>query len=479
MNDDVEHRGLNKVLIDVKECLVRLAIGRGVIFIALCVFSGSICDAAPAPQAIDSYLKPFVDTNNFSGSVLVTKKGSVVFERSYGFSDRESHVRNRVDTRFHIASMSMLFTAFAAMRLAEQNKLTLDEPVGDIVSDLPNGDRITVRELLEETSGLPDANDLPNYDALLRAHQTPDSLVQQIRGLKPLADPGGKNTHEEHSAYNVLALIIERETGLPFAQAMQKLVFDPAGLPNSGADDDGPIGGRVAVGYNVFGEFGLKRADAIHWSAKTGNGSDYSTVADISKWFNEFLDDKLLSAESRAAILATDKTDVGFGWDEKGFNQRFNETLYLSSGRSPGFSSVMLYLPNEGVTVIVLTNVEHALDVLIGENIASIVVGTPYNPFADSPVSLTMQQRQQLSGQFKFGPDFYRPNATLALRNTPQGLVLEWPGGPEDPLLSTGADTFIDRYYWLRGAVVQDADGRPLELMYGKFQGRSVPFSSV
>lgn len=454
---------------------MRPAIRHGVVVAALYLLSSAICDATPASGAIESYLKPFVATNNFSGSVLATKKGKLIFESSYGLADREGGVKNSADTRFHIASMSMLFTVFAAMRLVEQKKLSLDAPVGSIVSDLPNGDRITVRELLEENSGLPDANDLPNYDALLRAHQTPESLVQQIRGLKSLAEPGGKNTQEEHSAYNVLALIIERKTGLPFAQAMQKLVFDPAGLPNSGADDDGPIGGRVAVGYNLFGEFGLKRADAIHWSAKTGNGSDYSTVADISKWFGEFLDDKLLSAESRAAILATDKTDVGFGWDEKGFDRRFNETLYLSSGRSPGFSSAMLYLPNEGVTVIVLTNVEHALDVLIGENIASIVVGKPYKPFADRLVLLTLHQRQRLIGRFKFGPDFYRPNATLAIANTAQGLVLDWPGGPEAPLLPIGDNTFIDRYYWIRATVVQDGANPPLELTYGKFQGNSVP----
>jgi CubicO group peptidase (beta-lactamase class C family) len=465
--------GINMALIAVKKRLARRGIRRGILVVAVCLSSSSICDATPASQAIDGYLRPFVVTKNFSGSVLVTKKGSIVFKKSYGFADRVSRVRNSADTRFHIASMSMLFTAFAAMRLVEQNKLALDVPVSDIVQDLPNGDRITVRELLEENSGLPDANDLPNYDALLSAHQTPDSLVQQIRGLKPLADPGGKHTNEEHSAYNVLALIIERKTGLPFAQAMQKEVFDPAGMRNSGADDDNPIGGRVALGSHLQGESGLKRADAIHWSAKTGNGSDYSTVNDISKWFSEFLEDKLLSANSRATMLATDKTNNGFGW-EKAFNRRFDETLYLSSGRSPGFSSVMLYFPNEEVTVIALTNIEHAINYLIAGNIAAIVLGKPYVPFADRLVPLTADQRQRLIGQFTFGPDFYRPNATLALRNTPLGLVLDWPGGPEAPLLSTGANSFIDRYYWIRVIVVQDAANRPLELKYGKFQGTSV-----
>jgi CubicO group peptidase (beta-lactamase class C family) len=466
--------GINMAPIAAKRRFASPTIRHGVIFVAVGLITNSICHATPASQAIDSYLRPFVATNNFSGSVLVTDCGRVIFEKSYGFANHMTHDRNSADTRFHIASLSMLFTAFAAMRLVEQNKLSLDTHVAAIVADLPNGDRITVRELLEENSGLPDANDLPNYDELLNAHQTPDSLVQAIRGHQPLAEPGGKHTDEEHSAYNVLALIIERLTRLPFAQAMRNEVFEPAGMKNSGADDDGPIGGRVALGYRLSGEFGTKPADGIHWSAKTGNGSDYSTVKDLSKWLVEFLSDGLLSAKSRAIMLAADKTDDGFGW-EKGFSPRFDETLYRASGRSPGFASVMLYLPNEQLAIIVLTNIEHAMNNLIAENIAAAVLGKPYVPFADRPIRLTEAQRQRLIGQFTFGPDFYRRNATLVLRNTPQGLVLDWPGGPEAPLLSTGPNSFIDRYYWIRGTVVQDAAGRPLELKYGRFRGSSVP----
>jgi hypothetical protein len=90
-------------------------------------------------------------------------------------------------------------------------------------------------------------------------------------------------------------------------------------------------------------------------------------------------------------------------------------------------------------------------------------------------VPLTLDQRQRLIGHFKFGPDVYRPNATLAIANTAQGLVLDWPGGPEDPLLPIGVNTFIDRYYWIQATVVQDRANPPRELTYGKFQGNSVP----
>lgn len=437
-----------------------------------------LCLMAPAvlaaPPDIEGYLKPYVDTNNFSGTVVVTEKGQTLFAKSYGFADRENHVLNGSDTRYHIASMSILFTAFATLRLVEEDKLSLDDTAGSIVGPLPNGDRITVRELLEEDSGLPDFNDLRNYDALIAVHQTPASVVDQIRRLPPRTEPGGKSQMEEHSACNVLALIIEKKTGLPYAEAMQKLVFGPAGMKDSGADDDRPIGGKLALGYRPDGEFGMKRAPTFHWSAKPGNGSDYSTADDISRWFAEFMGDKLLSAKTRALILGGDKTEVGFGW-EGGFDRRFGEDSYLASGRAPGFSSVMFYLPKEELTVLVLNNIEHESNYSIAVDITDMVLGKPHGSFDYHPVTLTAEQRRQFTGRFQFGPDFYRSNGVLEIKDSPQGLLLEWPGGPEAPLLPMGAGTFMDRYYWIPATVTLDAAGHPTQLKFGKFLGSAMP----
>jgi CubicO group peptidase (beta-lactamase class C family) len=424
-------------------------------------------------MVIESYLKPFVETGNLSGTVLVTEKGQTIFEKSFGFADLAGRAPNTADTRFHVASVSILFTAFATMRLVEQGQLSLEDTASSIVGPLPDGDRITVRELLDQDSGLPDFNDLPDYDALVVVHQTPASVVDQIRGLKPRTEPGGKSQEEEHSACNVLALIIEKKTGLPFAEAMQKLVFEPAGMRNSGVDDDSPIGGHVALGYRPEGETGLKPGKAIHWSAKPGNGSAYSTADDINRWFAEFLSDKLLSAKSRTIMLATG-ADTGFGWDYKGPSQRLHETVYLANGRGPGFSSVMVYLPQEDVTVTLVSNIEHDMNPSVAEDIASIVVGKPFKPFAYQPYPMTPEQRRSSVGRFKFGADFYRANGVLEIKDSPQGLVLEWPGGPEAPLLPTGAGTFMDRYYWTPVTVVQDAAGHPSALKYGKFQGSAI-----
>src|SRR5437763_1292719 len=179
---------------------------------------------------IDSYLKPYVQTGNFSGVVLAKQNWKLLFLNGYGFADRKDKIPSTFETRFHIASLSMQFTAAAALRLVDEGQLSLDTSVGEFVPGIKGAEKITVRDLLTERSGLPDINGLPDYNDILRQHQTPASLIAKIDGKELLFEPGTKFLHEEHSAYNLLALIVEKKTGLPFAAAVERLVFRPAGI---------------------------------------------------------------------------------------------------------------------------------------------------------------------------------------------------------------------------------------------------------
>jgi D-alanyl-D-alanine carboxypeptidase len=427
--------------------------------------------AAAQTASIASYLRPYVATNNFSGAVLVERGGRIVFAHSYGFADRETRVPNNPHTRFHIASMSMQFTSAAIMRLVEQGRLSLDTRVSAIVTGVPNGDRITVRNLLEENSGLPDVNTFDNYSALLKSHQTPQSLVAQIAGKTPAADPGGASQREEHSAFNVLALIIEKTSHQPFAAAMTSLVFAPLGMRDSGIDDDTPMAG--AHGYEPDGVLGLKPSDAIHWSAKSGNASAYSSVADERKWLDAFLGDTFLKATSRATMLDYTQARVGYGWF-KNVSKRFGEPVYSMNGRAPGFSSAIVVLPDQKTTVVVLSNVYISVTTQIGLDIAAIATGRPYTPARIATAPLDSAQRQAVLGRFTFGPDFFQPGATVAVTAMGPDLFLDWPDGSRSPLLPVDATHFIDRSYWEDVAVTLGADGKPSGLSYDRFQGKSV-----
>ncbi len=436
---------------------------------ALCA-NGSQARSISVRAAMDAYLQPYVRSGNLAGVVLVEKKGKVVLQQAYGFADREHRVRNTTATRFHIASVSMQFTAAAILRLVDTGTLSLDEHVGDFVPGIEGANRISIRDLLTERSGLPDINGLPGYDDVLQHHQTPASLAAKIEGRPLLFEPGSKFLHEEHSAYNLLALIVEKKTGLPFAAAVERLVFRPAGLPASGVDDDSlKDASSMATGYEPEGTYGLRRANRIHWSAKTGNASVYTTAGDEARWVDALFRGRQLSASSREAVLDT-SLRVGYGWF-KGPDQRFGETAYYMNGRAPGFSSFVLYLPKAQTTVVVLSNIYSSATTAAGYDIAALSLGLPYEPFHIMEPAPSAAELNRCTGSFQFGGDFYQPNAALTLTLDGPELHLRWPSGSVTALIPQGPDHFVDRSYWVDVRIERDSSGNPVLLSYGGFRG--------
>jgi len=437
------------------------------------VFGGVAAFAQPNSRAtaIDAYVQPYVRTENFSGVVLVEKSGRVIFEKAYGFGEREKRLRNTRTTRFHVASVSMQFTAAAILRLVDQGSLMLDQHASDFIQGIEGADKITIRDLLTERSGLPDINALSNYeDVVLQQHQTPFTLVKAIEGKPLLFEPGSKFLHEEHSAYNLLALIVEKKTGLPFAAALDKLVFGPLDLTASGADDDSATNDKyVAKGYEPKGAYGLKPAKSIHWSAKTGNASIYTTARDEARWVEALFNGHALSAASRDAALDT-AMRVGYGWF-KGELRRFGKTAYYMNGRSPGFSSFVLYLPDTQTTVILLSNIYSSSTTTMGDDITALALGMPYEQPRFEKHALRESQLKACAGTFQFGPDFYQASAKVALIANGRELSLRWPSGDLSPLLPVQPDRFIDRSYWEDVKIERDRAGKPIALIYDRFRG--------
>jgi CubicO group peptidase (beta-lactamase class C family) len=428
----------------------------------------------PAQQAgldssIDAYLRPYVDTNNFSGAVLVERDGRILFQKAYGFADREHHLANTPQTRFHIASISMQFTAAAVLRLVDRRQLSLDDPIGAVLPGIPGSERITIRDLLTERSGLPDINAFPDYTQVLQQHQTPASLVAKINGKPLLFSPGSQFLHEEHSAYNLLALIVEQKTGLPFAAAMHNLVFQPGELNDSFIDDDSPLEiADKALGYQPLSVADLEPATAIHWSAKAGNASVCTTVGDQGRWVDALFNGSLLTPAARTAVLDNPQ-NAGFGWF-KTAKARFSETAYYMNGRAPGFASFVLYLPRERLTVVAFSNIYSSATTTIGYDVAAIALDLPHQPFvAASPLTGTAIAAS--TGTFQFGPDFYQKNARLDLISVPGGLALHWPSGDLSALIPQSADHFVDRSYWENVSIERDTAGHAAALHYDQYRG--------
>jgi CubicO group peptidase (beta-lactamase class C family) len=429
--------------------------------------------AASQTQAIDSYVRGYADGGNFSGVVRVERDGKLVFERAYGDADRARKVANTPATQFHIASMSMQFTAAAVMRLVDKGDLALDAPASTVVDGLSWGDGVTVRHLLMERSGLPDINARDDYNDILQKPQTPKSLVAYVAGQPLQFKPGEKFLREEHSAYNLLALIVETKAKKPFAAAVEELVFQPLGLREAAIDDDRPLRGAVARGYQVTGVVGVEPAPPIHWSAKAGNASVTLSARDEAKWVRALFSGGFLSPASREAVLSPAER-VGFGWF-KSQSKRFGELAYSMNGRSPGFASYLLYLPKERLTVVALSNIYSSSTTQLGEDVAALALGQPVKPFQPWAGKVTVAEAPL---SFHFGSDFYRPNADLRLEAADGGWTLRWPGDSFDALIPVGPDRFVDRAYWQDVTLKRDAQGRLTSLVYDRFTGVPAPASA-
>jgi CubicO group peptidase (beta-lactamase class C family) len=421
---------------------------------------------------ISDYLQPYVKSANFAGTVLVELNGKIIFEKSYGFADQGHAIKNGLQSGFHIASISMQFTAAAILRLVDDGKIRLDEHIADFVPQLEGADSITVRDLLNERSGLPDINGMTQYGEVLKHHQTPESLVEKISGRPILFTPGSKFLHEEHSAYNVLALIIEKETGLPFSEAIKELVFKPLKMMHSWADDDSvQVNSNVALGYAPENTYGLRIAQEIHWSAKAGNASIVTTANDYACWIRSLLAGDALSRGSTAAALDTG-ISIGFGWFKR-MSNRFGELAYYMNGRAPGFSSFALILPGSRITIILFSNIYSSATTSIGNDIAAIVKGLPYERFNANSIRLNLAGLELCRGTFQFGKDFYQPDARIILQRCGQDLVMIWPSGDTTALIPQSKDRFIDRAYWVPVLIRRNEGGYPTNLMYDRFTGAS------
>ena len=209
----------------------------------------SSIDKKQLEKKVDAYVKPYLQTGDFSGSILIAKSGDVLLMKSYGLADRENKILNTPQTKFHLASTSKPFTTAAIMLLEEQGRLKVTDPLTKFIPDYPNGDKITVHHLMIHSTGIANINGFSNYGSLSQHSQTPATLVAQFKNKALIFEPGDRCSYS-NSNYNLLAYIIEHVSGKDYGTFLKENIFDPIGMKNSGHDTgDGSQLEQSAKGY--------------------------------------------------------------------------------------------------------------------------------------------------------------------------------------------------------------------------------------
>jgi D-alanyl-D-alanine carboxypeptidase len=291
--------------------------------------SPALADAS-LPARIDAFLLDRYKT--FSGAILVTQDGGIVFDKAYGFADAAHQVSNRTTTSFHIGALSAQYTAAAMMMLVDKGRVTLDNTAGQFVPGTPDADK-SIRDLLGGNPRL-------------------------------AATPAG---------YVLLGRILETNTAKPLAEVLDTDFFGPLFMHGSGLDD-GTLSAerRMALGY-VPGD-AMNPAPAADWAKMMGEGSAYTTTRDELRWVDAFFSDGIVSAATRQRMLdPSGKYPGGYGWN---LVQGFPEPAYGMAGTATGFAAAVIHVPGHNVTVVVLANTESELLVAhIGLGLTALALG--------------------------------------------------------------------------------------------------------
>jgi len=226
---------------------------------------------------------------NFRGVVSISENGKSVYKKSFGYADLPNERPNKVDTKFGTASAGKAFVATGIMKLIKDNKLTLESCIGDLLdfnSKTISGE-ITVKQLLNHTSGIPDYFDesvmdeyaelwvdIPNY----RIRTSTDLLPLFIN--KPMMYKPGEKFQYNNSGYVILGLIIEKVTGIKFDEYLSKIIFEPCGMKNTGYYELDRLPGNCANAYiynEAKGDY-YKLCGQAFWSFMSGEEDFYIEI---------------------------------------------------------------------------------------------------------------------------------------------------------------------------------------------------------
>lgn len=333
--------------------------------------------ATGAGGTIDGLLAEYTGPAVPGASVIVIRDGRVIFRRAYGMADLGRHIAATPETDYRLASVSKQFTAMAIMLLARDGKVRYDQPVRELLPELPGAAQsVTVRHLLNHTSGLPDYEDLiPDSQTV----QVGDRDVLALLARKDTLDfPSGSAYRYSNSGYVLLGLIVERVSGVRFPHFLRARIFAPLGMTASVAHVEGvDTVPHRAYGYSPALPPGFTPTDQSVTSATLGDGGIYTNVDDLVRWDRALYGTALVDAATLQ--LATTppmlpggaETQYGFGWFVDSYR---NERRWRHTGETCGFRNAIQRFPHRRFTVIVLTNRNAGEPAAIAERIADALL---------------------------------------------------------------------------------------------------------
>ncbi len=311
-------------------------------------------------KEIDAYITPFAKAGHFSGVILATQDGKVIYEKAFGLANADFKIPNQVNTRIPIASITKLMTGAILHRLVEEKKISLEDKLSKYIPDFPSGEKITILMLRTHRSGLPHRILKPEEESL---SYTSAEMVEKIKQAKVAFEPGTQRLYSS-TGYTVLARVLEIASSKSYAELLQEYVFTPADMRDSLNFDSEMIIERRAQDY-LLAPNGLINAPLKDYSFLVGAGSVISTAKDVYKFSEAVLDGKFGEATKSANVMNNEIIASGFTNGHYSFSK---------INRDKKWGYVLVSNLASGANEMIRSNLESILD---GKEAAAPLIPNP------------------------------------------------------------------------------------------------------
>jgi CubicO group peptidase (beta-lactamase class C family) len=334
----------------------------------------------------------------FNGSVLVAENGKVIYKKGLGLAQMEWSIPNTPETRFRLGSITKQFTAALILQLVEQGKVKLDGKVSDYLPAYRKdiGEKVTVHQLLNHTSGIPSYTSLPGFfNDVSRNPFTVDDFIKKYASNNLEFEPGSKFSYN-NSGYFLLGAIVEKVTGQTYERALRERILDPLSMKNTGYDYHGTLIEKRASGYQKTPD-GYTNAPYLDMSLPYAAGAMYSTVEDLYLWDQALYTDRVLSAATKELMYKPNLDDYAYGWvvtKAKLGSETESVPKIKHGGGINGFSTVIVRFPAQQHLIVLLDNTSQGRSLeQLERELTNILYNQPYKllkiPLTDTMLKLT------------------------------------------------------------------------------------------
>lgn len=334
----------------------------GSFFAGGCVLQTGRAFALPN-QAVRDVADSFAESHDFNGVIAVSVAGRQTMAQTYGASDIRSGAPASLSSAYAIGSISKWFTAVLVLRLVEMGRLNLNTPLSILLPEFPDSGRgVTLNHLLSNTSGLPDLlMTAAKADSSLRTSTAAArDIVNRFAPLETKFEPGSQFDYAFMN-WVIIRAVIEAQTGAKFEDLVQKLLFEPAGIRNTGIATRGFEGvpGLVPAFDGPTTQANLDMTTCYGYGA--ASGTFYSTASDLIAFAGHVMSGVLLSPASRSNLMTVRYQDQRYALGGR-VRQGALGPVAWETGAVGGYKTLLAYRPADRRCVVVLNNTDMSQD---------------------------------------------------------------------------------------------------------------------